>query len=282
MMAINGYAKSPLQTMLHFLACCGLLAAVAFGQLDPAQPPVKQGGGNAEVAKALANLKSGEAIAYNAQVIAEADAREAIPELEEQFARTTDFIDKAKVAQVLLALGDKKDVYWNYLVGLAKTVLESDAPNPMQFDAKGKGVPGLSPDWVAWARAHNQPPSAGEDAIYVHPGIIGLLGLTRDPRAIPLLLQALSSPNPMIQIAATMGLAEMQDKSSVPLIIDACKRAPAEVAEAMAASLVYFDAPEAQKAVDAYIPKQRAQILREARAQGQGPLHRRPSHGLEP
>ncbi len=281
-MATKVYGKSMLATILHCLSYGGLFVAVAFGQVDSVQPPVKPKVENAELAKALANLKSGEAIAYNAQVISEAGASEAIPDLEKQFASAPEFIDKAKVAQVLLALGDKKDVYWNYLAELADSILESDAPNPMQFDAEGKGVPGLSPDWVAWAKAHNQPASAGEDAIYVYPGIIGLLGMTRDPRAIPLLRQALAFPNYMIQTAATMGLAEMQDKSSVPLIIDACKRAPAEVAEVMARSLVYFDAPEAQNAVDTYIPKQRAQMLREARARGEGALHRSPSDVLKP
>lgn len=281
-MAINMCGKSVLQTVLRCLACGGLLAGVVFGQTGPAQPPGKRPVETAEVAKARANLKSGEAIGYNAQVIAEAGAREAIPDLEEQFAGATEPLDKAKVAQVLLALGDKKDVYWNYLVGLANPILKSDAPNPMQFDAKGKGVSGLSPDWVTWAKAHNQPPSAGEDAIYVYPGISGLLGMTRDSRAIPLLRQALSFPNYMIQTAATMGLAEMQDQSSVPLIINACKRAPAEMAEVMARSLVYFDAPEAQKAVDTYIPKERAQMERDNRAKGEGPLHKRPADVLKP
>jgi PBS lyase HEAT-like repeat len=72
----------------------------------------------------------------------------------------------------------------------------------------------------------------------------------------------------MIEIAAAEGLAELQDKESIPLIIQACERAPAEAAGVIAQSLVYFDDPEAQGAVDRYIPKDRSKILREARAQG--------------
>ena len=281
-MAITMYGKSLLQGILHCVACSGLLAGVVCGQADPAQAPIQRPAESPEVVRAIAKLKLGEAIAYNAQVISEAGAREAIPDLEEQFAHAPEFIDKAKVAQVLLALGDEKEVYWDYLAERAGSILKSDAPNPMQFDAEGKGLPGLSPAWIAWAKAHNQPPGAGEDAIYVNPGMIGLLGMTRDPRAIPLLRQALSFPNYMIQTAGTMGLAEMQDKTSIPLIIEACKKAPAEAAEVMARSLVYFDSPEAQKAVDTYIPKERAQLLREGKAKGEGPLHRSPSDVPKP
>ena len=63
-------------------------------------------------------------------------------------------------------------------------------------------------------------------------------------------------------------LAEIQDKDSIPLIIEACKRAPAAAAAVIAESLVYFDDTEAQRAVDMYVPKDRAKIIREAKAQG--------------
>ena len=274
-MASNVYGKSAIQTMLYFLACCGLLAGVAYGQAEPPQPAISRTWDKKEVADAVARARSGEFNGYFAGVIGEAGAIEAIPDLERQFDLASEPLDKAKYAQVLLLLGDKKDAYWNYLVELAKPALESDAPNPIHYDAQGKSVPGLSPEWIAWARAHNKPTSAGEDAVYVFPGIVMLVGGTRDARAIPLLRRALSSPNDMIQTAAAMGLAEIQDKGSIPLIIDVCKRAPAEAAEVTARSLVYFDDPEAQKAVDTYIPKERAELLREDRKMGTGALHSR-------
>jgi hypothetical protein len=42
----------------------------------------------------------------------------------------------------------------------------------------------------------------------------------------------------------------------------------------MARSLVYFDDPEAHKAVDSFISKDEAKSLREARKTGEGALHR--------
>jgi hypothetical protein len=42
----------------------------------------------------------------------------------------------------------------------------------------------------------------------------------------------------------------------------------------MAESLVYFDDPDAQNAVDFYLSKEVAKELRETRAKGAGALHR--------
>ena len=256
------------------LVCCALLAGSALGQTVQVQPGKRlYEADEANVADAIAKVKSGDFAGVHVDLIGRAGAVEAIPILKEQFVRVHDPLDKAKIAQVLIKLGDKDDTYWDFLVKLATPALESDAPDFMNFDSQGKSSAGPSPAFIAWAKAHNVPANgpngnAAEDSVYIFPGKVGLLGLTADPRAIPLLRQALSSPNHMIEIAAASGLAEMQDKDSIPLIIEACKRAPAEAGGVIAESLVYFDDAEAQGAVDTYIPKDTAKIIREARAQG--------------
>jgi hypothetical protein len=63
-------------------------------------------------------------------------------------------------------------------------------------------------------------------------------------------------------------LQQIQDTESIPLIVEACKKAPPAAAASIAEPLIYFDDAEAQGAVDTYVPKDRAKILREARAQG--------------
>ena len=219
---------------------------------------------------AAARIKSGNFVGADVDFIAKAGAVEAIPDLKEQFLRKQDAIDKAKIAQVLVKLGDRDESYWNFLVDLATPALESDAPDFMSYDSQGKSQPGPSPEFAAWATAHNLSPngSTAEDSVYIFPGKVALLGLTGDPRAIPLLRRGLQSRNHMIVNAAAQGLAELQDKDSVPLIVEACQKAPKEVAASIASSLVYFDGPEAQAAVNAYVPKSQANVLRDARAQG--------------
>jgi hypothetical protein len=257
------------------LVCCALAAGVAYGQAEPNQIDKTAGAvGKSKISDAIekARQDNPESVYYVEQ-IAHAGAVQAVPMLEEKFARTKEPLDKAKIAQVLIKLGDKDDTYWDYLVRLATPALESDAPDFMNFHSQGKSSPGPSPAFIAWAKAHNVPANgpngnAAEESVYMSPGKVGLLGLTGDPRAIPLLRQALSSPNHMIEIVAASGLAEMQDNDSIPLIIEACRRAPVEAGAVIAESLVYFDDAEAQRAVDTYVPKDTAKIIREARAQG--------------
>lgn len=271
-MALNMFWKRIVQVIIHCFVCYGLLAGVAYSQSAQAQPSSNDR--RTEIDDAVAKVKSGRFNGYHVGVIGEAHAIEAIPDLEKQFTVASDIVRKAKIAQVLLSLGDRKDIYWNYLAELVKPALESDIPSPIQYDDTGKSVPGLSHDFVTWAQIHGLvPDEVGENAIYVLPGIVMLVGASHDQRAVPLLRRALLSPNPMIQIAASKGLAEMQDVTSVPLIVAKCKEVPAEEAEAIAESLVYFDAPEAQSMVDALVPKELAAGLRQRRMAGSGPLH---------
>jgi len=255
---------------------CIVLTGTGFGQTAQTQPKAPTRlfeADKAHVDAAIAKVKSGNFVGTDVEMIGRGGAVEAIPLLKKQFVQVQDPLDKAKIAQVLVKLGDKDDTYWDLLVKLATPALESDAPDFMDYDAQGKSAPGPSPAFIAWAKAHNVPPNgpdgnAAENSVYIFPGEVGLLGLTGDPRAIPLLRQGLKSSNHMIEISGAEGLAELQDTESIPLIIEACKRAPAEPAGVIAESLVYFDDPDAQNAVDKYVPKDRAKMLREAKAQG--------------
>lgn len=263
----------PMHKVAYVLLAGVLLAGVAYSQTQPGRSDKAAGAVEKEKISAAIERASqdGEGSIYFVEQIGHVGAVEAIPMLEGKFGRTTDPLDKAKIAQVLVKLGDKDDTYWEYLVKTATPAVESDAPDFMYYDAQGKSTPGPSPGFIAWAQVHNVATNgsqAAEDAMYGFPRTILLLAASRDSRAVPLLRQALASPNHMIEVAAADGLAELQDKDSIPLIIEACKRAPAEAASAIAESLVYFDDSDAQRTVDAYIPKDRAKILREAKSQG--------------
>ncbi len=223
----------------------------------------------ANVPDAIAKLKSGNFSLVHIDMIAKAGAVEAVPALKEQFTRSPDPLVKAKIASALVRFGDRDDLYWDFLVKQATPALESDAPDFLNFAPQPKTGSGPSPEFVAWANAHGQDPqSAGRDAMYGMPGRLTLLASAGDQRAIPLLRRGLSSPNHMIEIAAAEGLVELQDKASIPLIIQACKVAPIEAAAAIARPLVYFDDADAQRAVDTYVPRDTAKALRDGKAQG--------------
>jgi hypothetical protein len=266
-----------------------MLAGVAHGQSDRVYPkpqpdkyaPAADPG---NVPEAIARVKSGDFFGVDVEMIVEFHAVEAVPALEEQFVRTQDPPpgqiappEKEHIASALVRLGDKDPVYWDFLMKSATAVVASDVPDPFVYDAQGKISSETSPELAAWASAHNLSlTDAGMEALFKIPSSVTYIAMTGDPRATPLLRQALLARNFMIVNQAALGLAQIGDKSSIPLIIAACQRAPAEQAAEIALSLVYFDDSEAQGAIDKYVPADRAKIYREARAGGQNPFGEKP------
>jgi len=257
--------------LMGFLALSAVLTVASYGQAPSGQADkitrdiekVKRDSPDISTAEKLFAIKE----------LARAGATQAIPAVEAEFDRTQDKTTKAHIANALVMLGDKNAVYWNFLAGQATLAAETDAPDVV-IDSKGTGtLRQFSPDFLKWAKSHNMTPNdAGLQVTYEFPVYIGLLGETADPRAIPILQRALLSPNFLINAMAAKGLAVAQDKGSIPLIIAACQRAPANTAGAIAEALVYFDDPEAQSAVDTYMPREYAKAARDARANGKKPF----------
>jgi HEAT repeat protein len=129
----------------------------------------------------------------------------------------------------------------------------------------------LGPDLQIWADAHNvSVNTAGIYARYDYPTKVLALAMTGDPRGIPLFQRALQSRNYLIVAFAAKGLAQIQDRQSIPLIIAAAKKAPTGYNTLIAEALVYFDDAQAQSAVDTYMPKEKVAMDREARSRGKG------------
>jgi HEAT repeat protein len=243
-----------------------LLSAVTYGQAVQGRPD--------EVADSIAKVKSGDFNGYHVEVIAKARAVDAIPALEEQFRHVTKVELKSKIANALVRLADKKSAYWNYLLQQATLAVDSDVPDSIFSDSQGKLMMNEStPELQAWAHTHNVSPEiAREYATYDLPGKVFDLAQTGDPRGIPLLRRALQSRNCGMASIAAKGLAQIQDKESIPLIIAAAQKSPAGCGGGIAFALIYFDDPRAQRAVDTYVPKDMAKTFRDARANGLGPF----------
>ncbi len=205
------------------------------------------------------------------ELIAQANAVQAIPSLEEQFVRTTDADTKLKIASGLVRLGDKRDTYWNYLSEQATLAIDSDFSDAFFSDPSSKTRDQMISELQAWAQAHNvSANAAAQSAMYDLPGKMLDFAQTGDSRGTPLLRRALQSRNYMIASFAAEGLVLIQDKDSIPLIIAACQRAPTSYASLIVRPLIWFDDPRAQTAVDTYMATKTAKSLRDARAQGMG------------
>jgi hypothetical protein len=196
-----------------------LFSAVAFGQ--PGQNAAEKSSGaskNDKIAHAIvmAERKNSASLHFVEQ-LAQAGAVQAIPMLEEKFAGmqgspnkspSWDAVDKAHLASALVWLGDKKEIYWDYLVKQATLAVENDAPNPTIFDSRGKAE--MSPEFIAWVKAHNLGhPGVWDQYGYALAGPVLWLGATGDPRAVPVLRRGLLSPNYMVEYASAQGLAHL-------------------------------------------------------------------------
>jgi HEAT repeat protein len=189
------------------------------------------------------------------------DPAETVAILKKDFVNTQDERRKAEIASALIGLGDKENIYWDFLLRQATSLLEGEA-SAAKNDSHGKPIEGPSSD-EAWAKQDRE---YNEMLTFVQ-----TVAETRDPRGVRLLRRALSSPN--FQEIAAAGLVRAGDKDSIPLILDACKNAPPDVAAVIASNaLVYFDDPRAQSAVDQYLSKDAAKFAREQKAGGIGPL----------
>ncbi len=242
--------------ILRSLALGALLLRMASAQVNPNQPDstssalVKQ-----RVSDALKRIKQGKFFPVDAAIVAEAGAVQAIPDLKRQFEVTNDLNFKDSIASALIRLGDKDHGPWDYLVQGVADVVTSDIPSPQRFDSNGRMLPGPSPEYIAWAKAHNLTQDGADETVMHNLSKVLYLGETGDKRAIPLLRQALFSKDYMIQTAGARGLAELQDKSSIPLIIEACELAPADAAAAIARPLLDFNDPKAQAAAKEFRPE---------------------------
>lgn len=263
----------PLNRMVHALLLAAIVVCAANGQQTPTQSKEQPyGSGPASLPIAISRVEKGDFGPLDIEIIARWRGVQAIPSLKSQFERSKDPIIKGKIANALVRLGEKNGPYWDYLVDQARQVLLDGPPTPFAYDTSGRALTGASKKLIEWAKKHDMSvQQASNSAVFDDPAAIAELGSSDDKRAIPILRRALSSKNDFIIIAAAQGLAELNDTNSVPEIIDACENAPKENASLIARSLVYFNDPAAQHAVDEYVPKSTAHNLREAVAHGKTP-----------
>lgn len=251
-----------------------VLVGWQLGAQSAPQPSVKSAvdAEKNRTSEAVAKVKSGDFGALHVHTIGAAGATEAIPALKEKFKTTSDTLLKDQLAQTLVKLGDRDPIYWDFVLSLASTAIESGVPEFQPYDAQGKAQPGPTPAFTAWANAHQMSLAvAYENAMINYPLAVERLGETGDARALPYLRRALLSQNYQIQISAAQEAAELQDTGSIPSMINICRTEPAAVARQIAKFLVYFDDLSAQATVDTYLPKEIAKLSREARANGKTP-----------
>jgi hypothetical protein len=117
------------------------------------------------------------------------------------------------IASYLYRLGDKEDIYWDFMMAEATLAVESDAPFPHSYDPQGKMLDGFSPEFAAWANAHNLSVDAAVKAEWDRYNEVLILAATSDQRAVPVLRRGLSSPDQLIESVAPRGWPSFMTKT---------------------------------------------------------------------
>jgi hypothetical protein len=264
-------------SLLRLLVCLSiLLGGVARGQVGGNQPSAAADSvGQDNLAVVINEVKRGNWASVE-QIVKEAGPVRAVPILHDLFANSQETEVKERIAGALVKLGDKDDAYFDFMLIQATKVVENYTPFPFRLAPEETPISKpqeLSPEFVAWAKSQGLPVdsvalgSTVEEAIYTIPGRLLQLAMTGDTRAIPVLRRGLSSPNIMIQIMAARGLAQLKDNDSIPLIIDACERAPTAAPAIAIFALRSFDDPRAQSVAQSYLTT--LQEAERARSAGQ-------------
>jgi hypothetical protein len=235
---------------MQIVVACALLTCAAHGLSQPET-----------IANAIDEVKGGN-YAYVQQITRLAGREKAIPILEDLFAHAEDANTKPWIASELVKLGDKDNSYWQFVAQQASEEMQNGPPDFMKFDQEGNATPGPSAEFLAWAKARNLAPESFTYEL-VMPIKFGMLIATDDPRAIPLLRRGLLSPNHMLEAIAAAGLVALKDRDSIPLIVEACKRAPKDARPAIAFSLLQFHDLEAQAAAEPFLPEDLVKKLHE-------------------
>ncbi len=189
---------------------------------------------------------------------------ETVANAERIFALTTNRRLKQRFASVLLSIGVKDNVYFNYLVSAAKAALSSDMPWPTLYDKDGQIVPKtINPAFLKWCKERGlDPRDTFEASYYEIPVPWYYLAGSGDPRAYDLLITGLHSANPMIVAWSATGLAKLQNPAAIEEIIEAYHRAPAETRAEIAETLLYFPDPRAQAAAEEFISDKQLLVRR--------------------
>lgn len=192
---------------------------------------------------------------------------------EKVFSLISDTNTKMRLASILMDIGVKDDIYFQYLRREAEKAMshDHDMPWPVLYDEKGQKE-SLNPALNDWCKLHGLAFWDMDKVQYYEIPVAWIyLGAAGDIRAYDLLTRGLHSRNLMIQTYAAMGLAKLGDARAVPELIEVGHQAAGEALSGIVRSLIYFDDPRAQEAAEHLLPEKEKDLLpffREEKSKG--------------
>lgn len=159
------------------------------------------------------------------------------------------------VAAILLRLGDRSDIYFNYLAGPAKVAVEDRTPQARRNDAKIDDPIEYTPEFTKWCEENHKDPKEILDLQYhVYPRVLQQLALAQDARSREIFRKGVESPLLFVLLASVEGLGRLHDTAALPSIIRAVSRDRENLALPVAMQLPWFRDPEAERWIDLLVP----------------------------
>jgi HEAT repeat protein len=181
---------------------------------------------------------------------------ERIAALKEAFNRFTSDDNRSALAETLVRLGERENMYFMFLSTRFLKVLSDDAPFCMLYDERGKSIRAkTTPAFDNWCALHKVDP--GEQSmkqLYEYPIETIRFAELQDPRAASLLGDALDSSNPLIVRRAVDGLALLGKSDMIDHILTSLSRFPHSASQLIGMGLVGFTDPRAITNFNRIIP----------------------------
>ena len=185
-----------------------------------------------------------------------------IPALRAAFEKRTDKAQKQEIAVTLLRLGEKADLYFEFLASYASEAINDHTPLFQKYDQDGRGVRGeLSPVFEIWcATNHKDPMEVVGIQLYTYPQDVLALAKAGDPRALDLFRRGLESENPGVVEFSVQGLGRLHEVSALPAIAKIADRQPSPRL-LISWELPWFGTPEAYQLMERWDPNPRSRQL---------------------
>jgi HEAT repeat protein len=204
------------------------------------------------VAKALQNPADEEVVMR--AIVSLKNPTAMIPAYRELFTVLTEKRLRQRLALALLGAGQKDDAYFGELAKYAQAAVASVAPNPFEKTVDGSDIKDhVNPAFIRWCEDnHAQLSDCGKTVMEYGPDVV-MLAYAKDPRAVPILRQALNTDNVGVIDSAVRGLAWLKDTDSIPLIAQNLRRFPPTLSALIASALADFDDPRAGPLLDRFV-----------------------------
>jgi len=230
-----------------------IAALLAVGGLASAQPDIVQQDTKSLIARVRENPEDLAAIGVLAK---RSDDSQVIPTLRDAFtsnkisgarvnADPLDFPLSQLLAAYLFEKGVKDDIYFEEMAKYAKDAIKANPPEMFvtHIDSGGKGSAKVNPEFEAWCGDRSLQLNKCRRLVLFYGNSLNMIRGLEDPRAIPILRNALKmSASAMVGVAVA-GLGLLNDVESLPLIAQTCSRFPPVRAQSIAIDAIdYKDA----------------------------------------